>query len=84
MKIHNFYRIRAQSQVKALFTLEIMPGVLIWGCRLVESPTSKNLFADMPKRTYQHDGKTKWEPVVEITDPKILNEITILAREMFS
>lgn len=81
IEIKRVYGIKPVGEFRCYFDLILRPwGIWIYGCKLFQGDKG-NLWARFPARTYQHNGQSKWGPVVEIEDAKLRDKIALCARE---
>ena len=82
MKIVNMRKVD-KGKIKAFFHVE-HEGFLMRDFKLMESQSG--LWVSFPKRSYQHQGQVKWEPVVEMTNPDdktLIELLSALARDEY-
>jgi stage V sporulation protein G len=57
------------GKVIALVDVEIVEGIVVRGFRIIEGPSG--LFAALPSRSFEDDGRTKWYPLVVFSSSEL-------------
>lgn len=65
-EITDYKPIDGRGCLRAFFAIRIR-GIKIRGCRVVQEP-GKKMFIQGPQRQWEHNGQTRYEPLVEFTD----------------
>jgi hypothetical protein len=82
IKVKRVYGIKPQGEFRCFFDVVLDPGgygIHVYGCKLKEGSRGQ-LWCTFPNYFYQHQGKKKWAPHIEIENASLRDEIALAAR----